>query len=79
MTSVSPHLAKLIASLIDDSTMPAAATLADMRALLIDDGVFVSPEGELLHPQDRTSVVIELDELIDAHGARAPARDFGAR
>lgn len=48
-------------------------TLGAVRAALQKSGVTWSREGELLFPQDRTALVIELDELIDAYGARAYA------
>jgi hypothetical protein len=35
-----------------------------------------SQEGELLYPQDRTSLLIEIDELIERHGNKAPALGF---
>jgi hypothetical protein len=69
-------LSQVIASLIESSDVPPLATLSDVRAVVLDDGIFVSGEGELLYPQDRTFLVIELDELIDSHGTEASARDF---
>jgi hypothetical protein len=33
-------------------------------------------EGELLHSQDRTALLIEIDELIEKHGMEASARSF---
>ena len=76
MTPATPELSQVIESLIDSSDVPALATLSDVRAVVLDDGIFVSGEGELLYPQDRTFLVIELDELIDSHGTKASARDF---
>lgn len=38
-----------------------------------------SKEGELLFPQDRTALVIEVDEWIDACGPRADARGLVGR
>jgi hypothetical protein len=48
-------------------------TLRKVRDELQHEGVTWSREGELLFPQDRTALVIELDELIDAHGAGTAA------
>jgi hypothetical protein len=46
-----------------------------LRTSLQEGGVSWSREGELLFPQDRTALVIELDELIDAHGPDASLTD----
>jgi hypothetical protein len=51
-------------------------SLADVRKALQKTPVTWSKEGELLFPQDRTALVIELDELIDRYGARALAGEF---
>jgi len=47
------------------------ATLNALRAALRQEAVHWSRDGELLFPQDRTALLIELDELIDALGADA--------
>ena len=75
-TPATPELSQVIESLIEGSEVPPLATLSDIRAVVLDDGIFVSGEGELLYPQDRTFLVIELDELIDCHGTEASAREF---
>ena len=46
-------------------------TLDALRIALRQESVHWSREGELLFPQDRTALLIELDELIDALGADA--------
>lgn len=79
MTRATPELCQLIDSLIGSSAAPPEATLSDIRAVVLGDGIFVSGEGELLYPQDRTFLVIELDELIERHGMQAAARDFTGR
>jgi hypothetical protein len=63
----SPELAAAIQALAAAGSRPSGPTLAEVRATL-QTGVTVSPEGELLFPQDRTALVIEIDELIDVHG-----------
>ena len=78
MTPITPVLSMLIADLIAESAVSRAATLGSVRKLVAGDGIFLSAEGELLHPQDRTALVIELDELIESHGVQARARDFAA-
>ena len=68
---VSPELDRAIQDLAAKAGVQAetlgAAWLALQRA-----GVTWSNEGELLFPQDRTALLIELDELIAVHGAQAP-------
>ena len=71
-----PELRQVIQSLLDGSAVPPEATLIDVRNVL-QNGIFIS-DGELLYPQDRTFLVIELDELIDRDGPRAAARDYVA-
>jgi hypothetical protein len=66
----SPELADAIES-IAAAAGSRPATLMALRAALQRGGVSWSREGELLFPQDRTALVIELDELIDAHGPEA--------
>jgi hypothetical protein len=48
--------------------------LIDVRKVL-QSGIFIS-DGEMVYPQDRTFLVIELDELVDRDGAQAVARDY---
>jgi hypothetical protein len=50
-----------------------------VRDALQHEGVTWSREGELLFPQDRTALVIELDELIDTHGMKARAKNILTR
>ena len=74
--SATPELCQVIDSLVASETVPAAATLCDIREVVVDGGIFLSGEGELLYPQDRTFLAIELDELIAVYGAAACARSF---
>lgn len=75
----SPELSAVIRALIAARRVARHPTLGAARAALQKTGVTWSREGELLFPQDRTALVIELDELIDARGTRARARDLLAR
>ena len=75
-TSATPELCQVIDSLIDSFDVSAEATLSEIRSVVLGDSIFLSGEGELLHPQDRTFLVIELDELIERYGMKAAARDF---
>lgn len=69
-----PELARVIRAVAAQGAR--SPTLRAVRAALQKSGVIWSKEGELLFPQDRTALVIELDELIDAYGVKAKAVDF---
>lgn len=69
----SPELSALIRAMARAGTRARPLTLRDVRDAVQQAGVTWSREGELLFPQDRTALVIELDELIDAHGAGTAA------
>ena len=68
---VSPELKKAVQELAAEAGFQAE-TLGAARLALQRAGVTWSGEGELLFPQDRTALLIELDELIAAQGAQAP-------
>jgi hypothetical protein len=59
-----------------EATGARPLTLRKVRDELQHEGVTWSREGELLFPQDRTALVIELDELIEKHGMKARAEDI---
>jgi hypothetical protein len=66
-------------ALASDPQRKRPPTLADVRADLLMTGLQWSRNGELLHPQDRTSLLIELDGLIAQYGSKASAVDFVSR
>jgi len=68
-----PALSAVIRAMAPVRRVARHPTLGAVRAALQKSGVTWSKEGELLFPQDRTALVIEIDELIDAYGARADA------
>jgi hypothetical protein len=70
---VSPELAKVLRATIEDHEQAQPATLGDVRARLAQSGMQWSAEGELEFPQDRTSLIIELDGLIGEYGEKTPA------
>lgn len=74
-----PELAAIIRALVAARRVARRPTLGAVRAALQKIGVTWSREGELLFPQDRTALTIELDELIEAHGARADASGPASR
>jgi hypothetical protein len=71
-----PQLSAIIRALASARRIARRPTLGAVRAALQKIGVTWSREGELLFPQDRTALVIELDELIDAYGVKAKAVDL---
>jgi hypothetical protein len=73
---VSAELRETIDGLLSVQSAGAAPTLHDVRLALQGNHSIWSQDGELLHPQDRTALLIELDQLIDAHGHEAPAAGF---
>lgn len=73
-----PELSQAITGMITTVGDKVALTLAEVRGALQTAGTTWSQEGELLFPQDRTGLVIEVDELIDVYGAGASAADFVA-
>jgi hypothetical protein len=77
--ATTPELAAVIRALMAAGRVARRPTLGAVRAALQKGGVTWSKDGELLFPQDRTALVIELDELIDRFGMRARAGDFLAR
>ncbi|HET7158133.1 MAG TPA: hypothetical protein VFI62_04000, partial [Burkholderiales bacterium] len=50
-------------------------TLGEVRSSILEESTAWF-EGELMHPQDRTSLINELDGLIDEYGMAANASDF---
>jgi hypothetical protein len=74
--SATRELSQVVNALISSSEVSPEATLCEIRAVVLGNDIFVSGEGELLYPQDRTFLVIELDELIERYGMHAAAREF---
>lgn len=72
------ELSAVIERLARDPGRNTQLTLGELRAELQREGVEWSGSGELLYPQDRTSRLIELDELIALYGEQAPALDVAA-
>lgn len=76
---VSPELSARIRGMARAAPRERSLTLREVRDELEQAGVSWSGDGELLFPQDRTAIMIELDELIDAWGPAADAKDLVAR
>lgn len=75
-TRVSRALSEVIETLVNDPDREEPPTLEAVRAALRGYGVSGAQFGEFMHPQDETSVLVELDRLIDEYGKDALAIDF---
>lgn len=73
---VSAELRNAITALLTDRPRESSLTLNDVRLALQRNSSAWTQEGELLHPQDRTALLIEIDELIEKHGKEASAVGF---
>jgi hypothetical protein len=77
-TRVSAQLSDLIEKMVNDPDREQPPTLGEVRVALRDTVGRVAAEAASLHPQDRTSMIVELDELIEEYGEEVPAIDFVA-
>jgi hypothetical protein len=75
---VSAELSELLQKMVDDPDGDESPTLGAMRALLTAKSGRARIAEEALHPQDRTSLIVELDDLIEEYGEEALAIDFVA-
>ena len=73
---VSGTLSRILEAMIKDPERTQPPTLRDVRRALLESGMQWSGEGELLHPQDQTSLIIELDDLIKECGEGASAAEL---
>ena len=73
---VSAELRDAITTLLAERQRESPLTLNDVRLALQRNNAAWTQEGELLHPQDRTALLIEIDELIEKHGKEASAVGF---
>jgi hypothetical protein len=71
--AATPELSGFIVGLVCAQTLVSAATLADLRALLAGNDLFISDDGEIIYKEDRTALLIELDALIELLGNQTPA------
>jgi hypothetical protein len=73
---VSAELRDAITALLTERQRESPLTLNDVRLALQRNSSAWTQEGELLYPQDRTALLIEIDELIEKHGKEASAAGF---
>lgn len=76
-TRISPELSAVIEGLVNDPDQEVPPqTLEEARVALVNRSSCEAREMEFLRPQDETSLLVELDRLIEEYGEEAPAIDF---
>lgn len=76
-TRISAELSAVIEGLLNDPEREAPPqTLEEVRAALVERGGSEARETEYLHPGDETSLLVELDRLLEEYGGEASASDF---
>jgi len=75
---VSPGLCAIIEQMVNDPDREEPPTLADVRSVVRHRVTTAELRDEAMHPQERTSVLRELDDLVDEFGGEAAAFDFVA-
>jgi hypothetical protein len=73
---VSPQLSDVIEKMVNDPDREQSPTLGEVRNSMQETIGPVAAQVASLHPQDRTSMTVELDELIEEYGEEALAMDF---
>jgi len=74
-TRVSAELSRFIESLVNDPDREEPPTLNDVRTALQAAGMEEAEAAEM-HPQERESALIEVDDLIDEYGDDMLAVNF---
>ena len=74
-TRVSPELSTIIEKLVNDPDREETPTLSEVQAA-VEEGNTGEAELELLHPQERTSVLSEIDGLVEEFGGDVLAANF---
>jgi AcrR family transcriptional regulator len=75
-TRISSELSAFIEKLVDDPDREEAPTLEAVRAALQESSSEELWEDDLRHPQDRESMIVELNALIEEFGPEALAAAF---
>jgi len=75
-TRASRELGTVIETMVNDPEPEEPPTLEDVRHVLRHMVDAADRRDEAMHPQERTSVLREIDDLIDEFGGEAPAVDF---
>jgi hypothetical protein len=77
-TRVTPELSAFIEKLVNDPDREEPPTLETVRSVLRRRSSGELWKEELLHPQEKDSLIKELDGLIEEYGGEALAIDFVA-
>ena len=76
-TRVSAELSARIEKMIDAADGEPPQTLDEVRSALLAHSASSTRQTEFLHPQqDRESLLVELDDLIEEYGGEALATEF---
>lgn len=75
-TRVSAALSEIIEKLASDPDRESPPTLEDVRRILRRRESLGTPDAELMHPQDETSPLAELNRLIEEYGGDALGNEF---
>jgi len=75
-TRVSRELGTVIETMVDDPEREEPPTLDDVRNVVCQMTDAADRWDEAMHPQERTSVLREIDDLVDEFGGEASAVDF---
>lgn len=75
-TRVSRELGSVIEAMIDNPERDEPPTLEEVRYVVNQMADDADRWDEAMHPQERTSVLREIDDLVDEFGGEAPAVDF---
>ncbi len=77
-TRVSRELSTAVETMVNDADREEPPTRADVRAAIRRRASAAERREEALHPQQSTSILAEVDDLIEEFGPDAPAIDFAA-
>jgi len=75
-TRVSAELSAFLEKLVNDPDRDEPPTLETAQTALKESVSEAIWNEDLLHPQDRDSLIVELNRLIEEFGPEAPAIDF---
>lgn len=75
-TRVSRELGSVIEAMLDNPEREEPPTLEEVRFVVCRMADTADRWDEAMHPQERTSMLREIDDLVDEFGGEAPAVDF---
>jgi hypothetical protein len=75
-TRTSGEIGAVIETMVNDPEREEPPTLDDVRSVVRRTVSAADERDEAMHPQERASLLREIDDLIDEFGGEAPAVDF---